>query len=212
MSAFNFKTAQKELYAPKTTPSIITVPAMSFIMVDGKGNPNTSASYASAVEMLYGLSYAIRMNKEEVGYFEYVVLPLEGFWQLDDGGAFKGNGAIGDKDKLVWTSVIRQPDFVTQTVFEKAKEKVAIKKPALDLSRARLETYDEGLCVQAMHLGPYDDEPATIAAMEAYAKSEGFANDINVTRRHHEIYLSDPRKVAPDKMKTVIRHPIRPLE
>lgn len=209
MAAFDFKKSQKNLYAPKTLPSVVDVPNMWFIMVDGKGNPNTSKAYASAIEMLYGLSYTIRMNKAESGYFEYVVPPLEGFWHLDDGDVFTGQGAVGDKDKFVWTAVIRQPDFVTHEVFEKAKKVLQEKKPYLDLSLARLEDFCEGLCVQVMHIGPYDDEPATVAGMEAYTKEAGFVNDIRGNRRHHEIYLSDPRKSAPEKMKTILRHPVR---
>ncbi|MEX1307649.1 MAG: GyrI-like domain-containing protein [Eubacteriales bacterium] len=209
MATFDFKKAQKDLYAPKTLPSVVDVPNMRFIMVDGKGNPNTSKAYASAIEILYGLSYGIRMNKPEAGYFAYVVPPLEGLWRLEDGGEFKGNGAIEDKDQFVWTAMIRQPDFVTDEVFEKAKQTLAKKKPYLDLSLARLEDFTEGLCVQVMHIGPYDDEPATIANMEDYTKQAGYVNDIHGARRHHEIYLSDPRKSAPEKMKTIIRHPIR---
>ncbi len=209
MATYDFKKEQKALYAPNTTPSIVDVTGMCFMMVDGAGNPNTSQAYASAIKILYGLSYAIRMNKTEEGYFEYVVPPLEGFWHLNDGGEFKGEGAIEDKDKLVWTAVIRQPDFVTEDALEKAKKALAKKKPELDLELARLERYTEGLCVQAMHLGTYDDEPVTIAKMEAYVEQEGYVNDINRNRRHHEIYISDPRKVSPEKMKTLIRHPVR---
>ena len=209
MAVFDFKKAYKNLYNPKTTPSIINVPDMLFIMVDGKGNPNTSKEYSAAIEILYGLSYTIRMNKEEDGYFEYVVAPLEGFWQLDDGGKFKGEGAIGDKDKFIWTAAIRQPNFVTTEVFKKAKFSLASKKPQLDLSIARLKNFTEGLCVQAMHIGLYDDEPATIAKMESFTKESAYGNDINESRRHHEIYLSDPRKSAPEKMKTIIRHPVK---
>ena len=202
----DYKKTEKELYQPKTTPSIIDVPEMVFIAVDGKGDPNTSAEYAAAVEVLYGLSYTIKMSSKSV--LEYVVPPLEGFWNVTD-ETFKGGGApITDKGKFEWTALIRQPVFVTEEVFERAKTTLAKKKPNLDMSRARLVKITEGLCVQVMHIGSYDDEPATIAAMDKYAVENGYAMDINDTRRHHEIYLSDPRKVAPEKLKTVIRHPI----
>ena len=199
----DFKKEQKVLYQPKTTPSIIDVPEMLFFMVDGKGNPNTSEEYESAMEILYGLSYTIKMSKkmgaEPEGYFEYVVPPLEGLWESVD---------YLDKDNYFWTSMIRQPDFVTSKVFEETKIKLSKKKPDIDLSRARLEAFTEGLCVHAMHIGPYDDEPKAIAAMEQYAGENGYTIDINEKRRHHEIYLGDPRKTAPEKLKTVIRIPV----
>lgn len=202
----DYKKTEKELYQPKTTPSIIDVPEMVFIAVDGKGDPNTSAEYAAAIEVLYGLSYTIKMSSKSV--LEYVVPPLEGFWNVTD-ETFKGGGVpIPDKSKFEWTALIRQPDFVTEDVFERAKTTLAKKKPNLDTSRARHVKIAEGLCVQVMHISSYDDEPATIALMDKYAVENGYAMDINDTRRHHEIYLSDPRKVAPEKLKTVIRHPI----
>jgi hypothetical protein len=186
---------------------------MTFIMVEGKGNPNTSEEYNAAIEILYGFSYAIKMSKKSGtqpnGYFEYVVPPLEGFWNID-GDTFRGGGAaIIDKGKFVWTSLIRQPDFVTDEVFEVTRAALAKKKPGLDLSKARLQKFTEGICVQIMHIGSYDDEPATIAVMDQYAIENGYAIDINEARRHHEIYLGDPRKTAPEKLKTVIRHPVR---
>ena len=190
----DFKKDQKELYQPKTMPSIIDVPEMLFIAVDGKGNPNTSAEYAAAVGALFGLSWTIKMSSKAV--LEYVVAPLEGFWNA---------AVITDKNNYEWTALIRQPDFVTEEIFQAAK----IKKLDLDTSKARLVRITEGLCVQAMHIGPYDDEPATIVAMERYALENGYVIDISGARRHHEIYLSDPRKVAPDMLKTVIRHPVR---
>ncbi|MGI6279651.1 MAG: GyrI-like domain-containing protein [Acutalibacteraceae bacterium] len=205
----DFKKEFKDLYNPKTTPSVVDVPEMTFIMVDGKGDPNTSEEYQKAVELLYGLSYAIKMGNKSV--LEYVVPPLEGFWSLDDKD-FKGGGAaITDKSKFIWTMMIRQPDFVDKEVFERAKETLKKKKPKLDLSLARLERMTEGLCVQVMHIGSYDSEPETIAALDKYALDNGFTPDMAGKRRHHEIYLSDPRKTAPEKLKTVIRHPIKKL-
>lgn len=204
----DFKKEQKDLYQPKTTPSIVDVPEMVFIAVDGKGDPNTSMQYAAAVEALYGLSYAIKMSNKAV--LEYVVPPLEGFWSVADD--FKGGGAaITDKTKFIWTMLIRQPEFVTGEVFEAARASLAKKKPALDTSKARLMKITEGLCVHVMHIGSYDDEPATIAAMDKYAIENGFDIDINETRLHHEIYLSDPRKVSTEKLKTILRHPIKPV-
>lgn len=202
----DFKKTQKELYLPKTAPSVIDVPRMTFITVDGKGDPNTSAEYTAAVELLYGLSYTIKMGSKSI--LEYVVPPLEGLWSVDDD--FRGGGAeINDKSKFIWTMMIRQPDFVTEDILEVAKISLAKKKPNLDISKAKLETITEGLCVQVMHIGSYDDEPATVAALDGFAIENGYVLDINDIRRHHEIYISDPRKVAPEKLKTVIRHPIR---
>ncbi|MEQ8201922.1 MAG: GyrI-like domain-containing protein [Syntrophomonadaceae bacterium] len=202
----DYKKTEKELYQPNTTPSVIDVPEMKFIAVDGKGDPNTSAEYAAAIGVLYGLSYAIRMGNKAV--LEYVVPPLEGCWEVE--GDFKGGGtAIADKSKLVWTMLIRPPDFVTVEIFENAKAMLAKKKPGLDTSKARLETITEGLCVQVMHIGSYDDEPTTVAVLNKFTVGSGYAIDMSGDRRHHEIYLSDPRKVAPEKLKTVLRHPIR---
>lgn len=202
----DFKKTEKNLYQPKTSPSIIDVPEMNFIMVDGSGDPNTSAVYKDAVELLYGLSYTIKMNNKSI--LEYVVSPLEGFWSVDD--EFKGGGAsIPNKSKFLWTMMIRQPDFITPEIFEIAKTTLSSKKTNLDLARARLEKLTEGLCVQVMHIGSYDDEPITVLAMDQFAIENGYAIDINETRFHHEIYLSDPRKVAPEKLKTILRHPIR---
>jgi len=213
--AVDYKKTERRFYLPKTTPEIIDVPEMLFLMIDGQGDPNTSAQYAAALEILYGLSYSIKMSKkggsQPSGYFDYVVPPLEGLWSLDDGGVFTGAGAaIQDKGKLVWTSMIRQPEFVTPEVFEAAKLTLARKKPGIDLSVVRLERFTEGLCAQVMHLGPYDDEPRTIAALSEFIHASGYTEDMAGLRRHHEIYLTDPRKTAPEKQKTVIRHPIRP--
>ncbi|MFT9194895.1 MAG: GyrI-like domain-containing protein [Bifidobacterium sp.] len=213
---FDFKRECKDIYRPKTTPSIIDVPIIRFIMVDGKGDPNTSEEYQAAVELLYGLSYTIKMSKKGPylpdGYFDYVVPPLEGLWSLDDGGEFRGNGTmIADKSKFLWTVMIRQPDFVTQKVFAWAKDALAKKKPVLDMSQARLADFTEGLCGQVMHIGAYDDEPATVALLESFIKGNGYATEMTDIRRHHEIYLGDPRKTAPEKLRTIIRHPVMKL-
>lgn len=202
----DFKKTEKYLYLPKTTPSIIDVPEMCFITIDGKGDPNKGKEYAAAVELLYGLSYTIKMSSKLI--LEYVVPPLEGLWSVED--EFRGGGAaITDKNKFTWTMMIRQPDFVTADIFESAKISLANKKPSLDLTKPSLRTIAEGLCVQILHIGPYDDEPATIVILDDFALGNGYDIDINETRQHHEIYLSDPRRVAPTKLKTVIRHPIK---
>lgn len=210
MPAFDFKKEYKELYLPKSKPSIIDVPAMRFIMVDGKGDPNTSASYKEAVEVLYSLSYSIKMSKmsgnQPKGFFDYVVPPLEGLWWFED-NVFEGS-VIGRKDQFNWTMMIRQPEFVTPEVFETSKASLSKKKPELDTSIARLENFTEGLCAQIMHIGSYDDEPFTVAMLEEFIESQGYHTEMSGMRQHHEIYISDPRKTAANKLKTVIRHPI----
>jgi len=203
----DFKKVQRELYQPGVEPVVVDVPEMTFIAVDGVGDPNVSADYMAAIEVLYGLSYAIKMSNKHI--LEYVVPPLEGFWSVDD-ATFRGGGeAIRDKSKFEWTMVIRQPDFVCDEVFAAARDLLAKKKRQLDTSQARLITLTEGLCVQVMHIGPYDSEPATIARMDSCAIAEGYTTCISNKRCHHEIYLSDPRRVAPEKLRTVIRHPIK---
>lgn len=207
----DYKKEYKDLYMPKTKPALIQVPEMVFIMVDGKGDPNTSKAYKDAMEILYGLSYSIKMSKMSgnapEGYFEYVVPPLEGLWRVED-VSFDGMN-VKDKDRFCWTSMIRQPEFVTEDVFLQAKEALQKKKPDLDLSAARLEIWEEGLCAQVMHKGPYDAEPETICRLEQFIEASGFTSDISKERQHHEIYLSDPRRTAPEKLKTVIRHPVK---
>lgn len=207
----DYKKEYKDLYMPKRKPSVIDVPEMIFIMVDGEGDPNTCEAYKNAMEVLYGLSWGIKMSKmdgsQPAGYFEYVIPPLEGLWWIDD-YVFDGK-KIADKNKFEWTSMIRQPEFVTAEVFEQAKEKLWKKSPHIDFSATRLETYREGLCCQVMHIGPYDEEPETIRKLEQYITEAGYITDMSRERMHHEIYLGDPRKVKPEKQKTVIRHPIR---
>ena len=209
MMPVDYKKTERDLYQPKTTPSVIDVPEMTYIAVDGEGDPNTSEAYKAAIEILYGLSYSVKMSKTSgsapEGYFEYVVPPLEGLWRSPHGESIN----YSDKNSFCWTSMIRQPEFVTPEVFETAKAAFAKKKPGLDTSMARLIKLNEGLCVHVMHVGSYDDEPATIAAMERYAVDNGYAVDLSDSRRHHEIYLSDPRKTASEKLKTVIRHPVK---
>ncbi|MDR0846137.1 MAG: GyrI-like domain-containing protein [Lactobacillales bacterium] len=191
------------LYKAKVAPAIVDVPCAPFIMVDGVGDPNTSAEYQHAIELLYALSYAIKMSPKKdyvpEGYFDYVVAPLEGLWWDTD----------GSKSDFKWTAMIRQPEFVTYEVFEYGLSVAKAKKPDLDISLARFVEFEEGLCAQVLHVGSYDDEPATIAALDSFISEQGYALDITETRRHHEIYLSDPRKTAPEKLKTIIRHPIK---
>ena len=211
MEKFDYKKEYKDLYQPKTKPSIIEIPEMIFIAIDGKGDPNTSDEYKDALEILYGLSFTIKMSKmsgtRPEGYFEYVVPPLEGLWYVDD-AKFDGTN-ITDKNRFCWISMIRQPEFVTEKVFENAKNALAKKKRELDLSKARLIKMTEGLCIQIMHKGTYDSEPESIAKIREFAEKSGYTEDISDTRFHHEIYLSDPRRCATENLKTVIRHPIR---
>ncbi len=208
MEKLDYKKQFKDLYQPPTKPTIIDVPEMIFFAVDGTGDPNTVPEYKEAMEILYGLSFTVKMSKmngtQPEGYFEYVVPPLEGLWRQE---GVRGIDFFR-KDSFIWTSMIRQPEFVTEAVFESAKAALAKKKPHLDLSKARLMRFTEGLCVQIMHRGPYDDEPENVEKIRSFAEKNGYAEDFSETRLHHEIYLSDPRKCAPERLKTVIRHPI----
>lgn len=207
--AFDFKKEYKEFYMSKSVPEIVTVPKANYIAVRGMGDPNQEGgAYQSAVSILYAVAYTLKMSYKTdyriEGFFEYVVPPLEGFWWQEgvDGIDY------GDKSTFHWISVIRLPEFVTKKDFDWAVEEAARKKK-LDCSLAEFLTIEEGLCVQIMHIGPFDHEPSTVALMDQYIAENGYANDMNETRLHHEIYLSDARKVAPEKQKTVIRHPIR---
>ena len=209
--AFDFKKEYKEFYMPKNKPSIVTVPPMNYIAVRGKGDPNAEDSeYKAAIGLLYGIAFTIKMSRKGLhqieGYFDYVVPPLEGFWWQDEVQGID----YSHKENFRWISVIRLPDFVTEQDFLWAVETASAKKK-LDCSAAEFLTVEEGLCVQMMHLGPYDDEPASVALMDRYLAENGYANDLSDTRLHHEIYLSDARKTPPEKWKTVIRHPIRAL-
>ena len=209
--AFDFKKEYKEFYMPKNKPEIVTVPRANYIAVRGQGDPNEeNGAYQQAIGVLYAVAYTLKMSYKTdhkiEGFYEYVVPPLEGFWGQE------GTAGVDDTDKSAfhWISVIRLPDFITKADFDWAVE-TATKKKKLDCSAAEYLTIEEGLCVQIMHMGPFDDEPATIALMDAYLEQNGYAGDLNEHRLHHEIYLSDARKVAPEKWKTVIRHPIRKL-
>ena len=207
--AFDFKKEYKEFYMPKDKPSIVTVPRMNYIAVRGHGDPNAEdGQYKQSIGLLYGIAFTIKMSKmgdhRIDGYFDYVVPPLEGFWWQD--------GITGidyaHKEAFQWISVIRLPHFVKQDDFSWAG-KEAERKKKTDFSKVEFLTYDEGLCVQCLHIGPYDAEPATVERMHRFMEEQHCALDITDTRFHHEIYLSDARKVAPEKLKTVIRHPIR---
>lgn len=205
--AFDFKKEYKEFYMPKNKPEIVIVPKANYIAVRGKGNPNEEGgAYQQAISVLYAVAYTLKMSYKIEGFFEYVVPPLEGFWWQDNVEGID----YTDKASFNWISVIRLPDFITQRDFEWAVE-TAAKKKKLNCSSAEFLTIDEGLCVQIMHLGSFDEEPATVALMDEYLDKNGYVNDITKTRLHHEIYLSDARKAAPEKWKTVIRHPIKKL-
>ena len=209
--AFDFKKEYKEFYMAKNKPEIVNVPRANYIAVRGTGDPNEEdGQYKKAIGILYAVAYTLKMSYKTdhkiEGFFEYVVPPLEGFWWQDnvDGVDYS------DKSTFNWISVIRLPDFVSKQDFEWAAATAAEKKK-IDCSSAEFLTVDEGLCVQIMHYGPFDDEPATVALMDEYLEANGYVNDITDKRLHHEIYMSDARKVAPEKWKTVIRHPIRRL-
>lgn len=207
--AFDFKKEYKEFYMPKNKPEIVTVPQANYIAVRGKGNPNEiDGAYQKAISILYAVAYTLKMSYKTEhkieGFFEYVVPPLEGFWWQDNVDGID----YADKAAFNWISVIRLPEFITQKNFEWAVE-TASEKKKLDCSSAEFLTVDEGLCVQIMHIGAFDDEPQTVTLMDEYIAQNGYENDITESRLHHEIYLSDARKVAPEKWKTVIRHPIK---
>ncbi len=207
--AFDFKKEYKEFYMPKGVPSIVTVPEMNYIAVRGSGNPNDEdGEYKKAIGLLYGIAFTIKMSRKGdhriEGYFDYVVPPLEGFWWQEgiDGIDYS------HKESFNWISVIRLPDFVTKDDFDWAVSEASAKKKE-DFSKAEFFTYNEGLCVQCMHTGSYDDEPATVEMMHRFAEEQGYMPDISDRRLHHEIYLSDVRKVPPERLKTVIRHPVK---
>lgn len=207
--SFDYKKEYKEFYMPPKTPTIVSVPPMNYIAVRGRGDPNDeNGEYKQSIGLLYAIAFTVKMSKlgahQIEGYFDYVVPPLEGFWWQD--------GVTGidysRKEDFKWISLIRLPDFMTKAEFDWAVAE-AEKKEHMDLSKAEFLTYDEGLCVQCMHIGSYDSEPATIGLMHSFIEREGYALDISDKRFHHEIYLSDARRTAPEKLKTVIRHPIK---
>ena len=206
---FDFKKEYKEFYLPPAKPVIVIVPKANYIAVRGKGDPNDeSGAYQQAIGVLYAVAYTLKMSYKTdhriKGFYDYVVPPLEGFWWQEgiEGIDYR------DKSTFCWISVIRLPDFITRADFDWAVE-IASKKKKIDCSGAEFLTIDEGLCVQIMHIGPFDAEPATIALMDRFLETNGYENDFSTTRLHHEIYLSDARKVAPENWKTVIRHPIK---
>jgi hypothetical protein len=203
---FDFKKEYKDLYLPKE-PMLVQVTPMNFIMVDGSGDPN-QPGFTEAVELLYGLAYTIKMSKKSGmvidGYFDYVVPPLEGLWWIE-AGVF----SMEQRENWKWTAMIRQPDFVTAEVFAWAKDQLAQKKPDLKVEKLYFETYDEGLCVQIMHVGPYATEPESLKKLEQFIAKEGLEDRTKMNGKHHEIYLSDPRKAKPEQMKTVLRHQVR---
>lgn len=210
--AFDYKKEYKEFYLPKNKPEIVDIPAMKFIAVRGKGDPNEEGGeYKAAIGLLYGIAFTIKMSKKGArqieGYFDYVVPPLEGFWWQE---GIEGVD-YGRKEDFCWISVIRLPDFVTKADVEWAVEEAGRKK-GQDFSKVEFLEIKEGLCIQCMHIGLYDEEPATVTGMDSYLQENGYENDFSSGRLHHEIYLSDARRVAPEKKKTVIRHPIRKVE
>lgn len=207
--AFDYKKEQKALYQPKTTPSAIEVPPMNFLAVWGQGDPNQEGgAYKTAVGLLFGLAYTIKMSKKGdhpiPGYFDFVVPPLEGLWRQGDGSTFD----LSRKRDFHWIALLRLPEFVTPAELDWARAEAGMKKKA-DFSPVELFSYDEGLCVQCMHQGPYDSEPATMAAMLGFARENGYVPDHSETRLHHELYLSDPNKCAPEKLRTILRVPVR---
>ena len=207
--AFDYKKEYKELYLPSKKPGIIQVPPMNFAAVRGEGDPNQeTGAYKEAISILYAIAFTIKMSYKGEhhidGYFQYVVPPLEGLWTQDGAGAID----YTRKEDFKWISMIRLPEFVTEDVFDWAVKEAGEKKQK-DFSAAEFFTYDEGMCVQCMHLGSYDDEPETLAAMDAFAESCGYAMDFSDTRMHHEIYLSDPRRCSPKNLRTVVRHPVK---
>lgn len=205
---FDFKKEYKEYYQPKKKPEIINISSFNFIAVRGKGNPNEeNGMYQQAISVLYAVAYTLKMSYKTdykiEGFYEYVVPPLEGFWWQED----EKNVDYLNKEKFHWISVIRLPDFISKKDFDWAVEKASMKKK-IDCSKVEFFTFEEGLCVQMMHYGSFDEEEATVEIMNQYLQEKGYRNDFNKSRLHHEIYLSDARKVAPEKWRTVIRHPI----
>lgn len=210
--AFDYKKEYKEFYMPPKKPTIVEVPKMNYIAVRGQGNPNEEeGEYKKAIGLLYGIAFTIKMSYKGThkmeGYFQYVVPPLEGFWWQEN---VKGVD-YSHKETFQWIAVIRLPDFVTREEFDWAVKEATDKKKE-DFSKVEYFTYEEGMCVQCMHIGAYDEEPVTVEKMHAYMEDQGYELDITEQRMHHEIYLSDPRRTAEEKLKTVIRHPIKQMQ
>ena len=210
--AFDYKKEYKEFYMPKSKPEIVSIPRMNYLAVRGEGDPNEEGgAYKAAIGLLYAIAFTIKMSKKGdyaiEGYFDYVVPPLEGFWRQDGVQGFD----YAHKELAQWISVIRLPDFVQKKDFDWAIA-TATQKKKQDFSAVEFLTIEEDLCIQMMHIGPYDNEPASIALMDQFLETHGYQNDFSETRLHHEIYLSDPRKSAPERQKTVLRHPIRKIE
>ncbi len=209
--AFDYKKEYKEFYMPKKKPSIVEIPKMNYIAVRGKGNPNDeNGEYKNSIGLLYAIAFTIKMSYKGThkidGYFEYVVPPLEGFWWQENTQGFDYNR----KEDMHFISVIRLPDFVTEDDFKWAVDEATQKKKQ-DFSKAEFFTYDEGVCVQCMHIGSYDNEPETVDLMHKHMEENGYELDITDSRLHHEIYLSDPRRCDESKLKTVLRHPIKKI-
>ena len=207
--AFDYKKEYKEFYLPPKKPQIITIPSINFIAVRGEGDPNEEeGDYKESIGLLYGIAYTIKMSKmgkhKIEGYFDYVVPPLEGFWWQDEIYGVD----YTHKETFQWISLIRLPEFATKEIYQWAV-KEATEKKQTDFSKVEFFTYEEGLCVQCMHIGPYDDEPKTVQMMDQFTKEQGYKLDFESGRYHHEIYLSDVRRCKPENFKTVIRHPIR---
>ena len=201
----DFKKDFKELYLPKQMPVLIDVPPMTYLTINGKGGPSEE-EYQQAIPLLYSLSYVIKMNGKDLpGYYDYTVFPLEGLWWIA-GAAFSLD--TKQRENWLWTSLIRQPDFVTPEVFQWAIDTAKKKKPGLDFAKVRLETLTEGLCVQMMHVGPYSAEPKTLDMMRTFMGQNGLTDATGSERKHHEIYLSDPNRTAPERLRTVLRLPV----
>ncbi|MCF7955306.1 MAG: GyrI-like domain-containing protein [Phycisphaerae bacterium] len=203
MAKIDFKKSLKEFYSAKAAPKLVEVPPMKYIQVDGVGDPNTSPAFQDAMECLYGIAYTLKFDMKKntpAGYFEFVVPPLEGLWWMDP-GPFDADA----KDKWQWTVLLMQADFITAEMIESTKKTLAAKKPDLNLSKVRFEVIQEGLSAQIMHTGPYAEEGPTVEKLYEFVHAQGY----KLRDKHHEIYLSDPRRVAPDKLKTIIRHPVK---
>jgi hypothetical protein len=203
MTKIDLKKQLKHLYSPSTAQiSVVDVPAMNFVMIDGKGDPNKAPEYQDAIEALYSISYTLKFMVKKEQEIDYGVMPLEGMWWTDNMAEFN----INNKDDWKWTSMIVQPEYVSEGLFNRAVEQVANKKELPSLSRARFQSFHEGPAAQIMYIGPFADEGLTVEKIHNYIKDNGYVFD-GLTQKHHEIYLSDFRKTAPEKLKTIIRQP-----